>query len=64
MTADVAVWISRTSLIELAILISLTPNLTLAFFFMGKNSDKKSVSYSGAFPSRLRLMIDSALYED
>jgi hypothetical protein len=45
-------------------LFSLTPSFIFDFFFRGKFSDKKSMSYCGAFPAREVLMTLRAVAED
>ena len=64
MTAEVVVWISRDSLREPANLLSLTPSLTLDFFFIGNFSLKKSMRTCGALPVFVLLMTSRATAED
>ncbi len=47
-----------------AILLSLTPNLTLDFFFMGNFSLKKLTNTSGAFPALVLLITSRATADD
>jgi len=62
--ADVVVWICSASLIEPAILLSLTPSLTFDFFLRGKFSERKSTSCWGAFPAMVLLITSSATADD
>jgi hypothetical protein len=48
----------------LASFLSLTPSLSLDFFFMGSFSERKLVSISGAFPELVLLMTSRATAED
>ncbi len=63
-TAEVVVWISRASLIAPANLLSLTPNLTLDFFFIGNFSLRKLTRTSGAFPALVLLIASRATADD
>lgn len=63
-TLDVVVVIFKASLMDPASLLSLTPNLNLDFFWMGNDSDKKSISSCGALPVIVVFMIDRATFDD
>ena len=64
MTVEVAVWISRASLRAAASFLSLIPNLSLDFFFMGSFSERKLVKTSGAPPLLVVLRASRATAED
>jgi hypothetical protein len=63
-TGEVVVVSLRVSASEPASLFSLTPSLNFFFFSIGRNSERKVTSSSGALPEMVELMICSAVAED
>ena len=63
-TGEVVVVICKASLMDPASLFSLTPSLNLFFFWMGRFSERKVISYSGALPVSYKLIIAKATLLD
>lgn len=63
-TGEVVVVICKASLMDPASLFSLTPSLNLFFFWIGRFSERKVMSSSGALPKSSELIIAKATLLD